>query len=230
MYRVTCSCAKTEFYRIQIVPKLIYRKCKECKSNLIVYKDDTLVFNYNNKKDRVTNRRIHKSKIDKMPLLVSNVFDNEISNPVKHDVFIGYQYVFESEVDFQSQNEIDIESMLNPTFMENNQEDISSCFDFNNDLFYQAKEKEESNTLDVFNFSFQECTFRECTEKYNMPKFHACSKCEWKFKRLYDLRRHERSHNHSKLFRCIKCKAKFVRKDALKRHHVRVCSNLTNTT
>lgn len=225
MYRVTCSCAKTEFYRIQIVPKLIYRKCKECKSNLIVYKDDILVFNYNNKKDRVTNRRIRKSKIDKMPLLVPNVFDNEISNPVKHDVFIGYQYVFESEVDFQSQNEMDIESMLNPIFMENNQVDITSCFDFNNDLFYQSKEKEESNTLEVFNY-----TFPECTKEHNMPKFHACSKCEWKFKRSYDLRRHERSHNHSKLFRCIKCKAKFVRKDALKRHHVRVCSNLTNTT
>lgn len=229
MYRVTCSCAKTEFYRIQIVPKLIYRKCKECKSNLIVYKDDTLVFNYNNKKDRLANRRIHKSKIDEMPLLVQNVFDNEIGNPVKHDVFIGYQYVFESEVDFQSQNEMDIESMLNPIFMENNQVDISLCFD----LFYQAKEKEESNTLDtldVFNFSFQECTFPECTKEYNMSRSHGCSKCEWKFKRLYDLRRHERSHNHNKQFKCIKCKARFVRKDALKKHQVRVCSNLTNTT
>lgn len=217
MYRVTCLCAKTEFYYFKIVPKWVYRKCKECKSNLIVYNDDTLVFNYNNKKDRVTNRRIRKSN---MPLLVPNVFDNEINNPVKNDVFIGYQYVFENEVDIQ--NEMDIESMLNPTFMENNQEDISSCFDFNNDLFYQTK---ESNILDVFNF-----TFPECTEKYNKPKFHACNKCELKFKRSYDLRRHERSHYGIKLFTCIKCKTRFARKDSLKRHHLRFCSKLTNTT
>ena len=121
MYRVSCLCAKTEFYRSQIVPTWINRKCKKCKSNLIVYKnDDTLFINYNSKKDRELNRPIRnrKSKIVKkgpvqLPVSFQTVFVpmfQEITNPVKNDVFMGYQGPVDIEycdVGVQSEMEID---------------------------------------------------------------------------------------------------------------------------
>lgn len=111
MYRITCYCSKTEFYRTEMMKSWVNRKCKKCKSNLIIYENDKLVLNYNNKKERELNRikRVRKSKIAKP--LEFNVFDNQIKpvdfqlpmfsmfpmnfvpilpNPVKKDVFMGY--------------------------------------------------------------------------------------------------------------------------------------------
>lgn len=119
MYRVTCLCAKTEFYRSQMVPTWINRKCKKCKSNFIVYKNDTLFINYNSKKDRELNRPIRKSKIIKRKQSVQvqvsfpNVFVpyfQEITNPVKKDVFMGYQGPVDShDVGVQSEMEMDLD-------------------------------------------------------------------------------------------------------------------------
>jgi hypothetical protein len=125
MYRVSCLCAKTEFYRTQIVPTWINRKCKKCKSNLIVYNDDTLVINYNSKKDRELNRPIRKRKVVKkqshvqIPVSLQNVFVPffpEITNPVKNDVFMGYQgpvvvfkQIEQHDVGVQSEMEIDVD-------------------------------------------------------------------------------------------------------------------------
>lgn len=99
MYRVSCLCAKTEFYRIKIVPTWVDRKCNKCKSNFIIYNNDNLVINYNNKKERALNRPIRKRKVIKkqspvqVPVSFQNVFISfpEITNPVKNDVFMGYQ-------------------------------------------------------------------------------------------------------------------------------------------
>ena len=128
MYRVSCLCAKTEFYRIKIVPTWINRKCKKCKSNLIVYNDETLVINYNSKKDRELNRHIRKRKVVKsksvqvqvaMPVSFPNVFIpvfQEITNPVKKDVFMGYQGPLDIEycdIGIQSEmGEMEIDSDL----------------------------------------------------------------------------------------------------------------------
>lgn len=120
MYRVTCLCAKTEFYRSQIVPTWINRKCKKCKSNLIVYNEDTLVINYNSKRDRELNRHMRKRKVKstrpvpvQLPVSFQTVFVpifQEITNPVKNDVFMGYQGPLDIEycdVGVQSEMEID---------------------------------------------------------------------------------------------------------------------------
>jgi hypothetical protein len=118
VYRVSCLCAKTEFYRSQILPNWINRKCKKCKSNLIVYKNDTLFINYNSKKDRELNRPIRKLKVVKstrpvqLPVFQSVFvpFFQEITNPVKKDVFMGYQSPLDIEycdVGVQSEMEVD---------------------------------------------------------------------------------------------------------------------------
>lgn len=110
MYRITCYCSKTEFYRTEMMKSWVNRKCKKCKSNLIIYENDTLVLNYNNKKERDLNRikRIKKSKIVKpsefnvfdspdRPMLKPNFFPMFqmnfvpiLPNPIKKDVFMGY--------------------------------------------------------------------------------------------------------------------------------------------
>lgn len=118
MYRVSCLCAKTEFYRTKIVSTWINRKCKKCKSNLIVYNDDALVINYNSKRDRelnrVSKRKVVKRKVQvPMPVSFQTVFVpmfQEIINPVKNDVFMGYQGPVDIEycdVGVQSEMEID---------------------------------------------------------------------------------------------------------------------------
>lgn len=118
MYRVSCLCAKTEFYRTKIVPTWINRRCKKCKSNLIVYNDDTLIINYNSKRDRelnrVSKRKVVKRKVQvPMPVSFQTVFVPffpEITNPVKNDVFMGYQGLLDIEhcdVGVQSEMEID---------------------------------------------------------------------------------------------------------------------------
>jgi hypothetical protein len=110
MYRITCYCGKTDFYRTETIKSWVNRKCKKCKSNFIVYQNETIVLNYNNKKDRQLNR-VKKSKATKQ---VPSVF-NQIPfqpfqpiffqmpyvpilpkplNPVKSDVFMGYQGKF----------------------------------------------------------------------------------------------------------------------------------------
>lgn len=117
MYRVTCSCGKTKNCSNRIVPNWIYRKCKECNSYLIVYKDNSVVFNYNYKKDRSMNRVLRKRKANsrtvinlstiELPELVPNVSLSNIDNEVKNDVFMGYQFKFEEDFYVQSQFELD---------------------------------------------------------------------------------------------------------------------------
>jgi hypothetical protein len=117
VYRVSCLCAKTEFYRSQILPTWFNRKCKKCKSNLIVYKNDTLFINYNSKKDRELNRHIRKRTVVKstrpvqLPVFQSVFVPfHEITNPVKKDVFMGYQGPLDIEycdVGVQSEMEVD---------------------------------------------------------------------------------------------------------------------------
>lgn len=117
MYRVTCSCGKTENYSNRIFANWIYRKCKKCNSNLIVYKDNSIVFNYNYKKDRLMNRVVRKRKANsgtvinlstiELPELVPNVSLSDIDNKVKNDVFMGYEFKFEKDFYVQSQFELD---------------------------------------------------------------------------------------------------------------------------
>lgn len=117
MYRVICSCGKIENYSNRIVPNWIYRKCKGCNSNLIVYKDNSVVFNYNYKKDRLMNRVVRKRKANsrtvinlstiELPELVPNVSLSDIDNKVKNDVFMGYEFKFEKDFYVQSQFELD---------------------------------------------------------------------------------------------------------------------------
>lgn len=107
MYRITCYCAKTEFYRTEMMKSWVNRKCKKCKSNLIIYENDTLVLNYNNKKERDLNRIKRVRKLKTVKPLPFNVFDPIkpmefqipmfpmnfvpiLPSPVKKDVFMGY--------------------------------------------------------------------------------------------------------------------------------------------
>jgi hypothetical protein len=113
MYRVTCSCGKTENNSSRIVANWIYRKCKGCNSNLIVYKDNSIVFNYNYKKDRMNSKHrvnsgtvINLSTVE-LPELLPNVSLSDIDNKIKTDVFMGYQFCFEKDFYVESQFELD---------------------------------------------------------------------------------------------------------------------------
>lgn len=114
MYRVTCLCGKTENYSNRIIPNWVYRKCKKCNSYLIVQKDNSVVFNYNYKKDRLVNRKrktnlrtvINLSTVE-LPELVPNVSLSDIDNNIKNDVFMGYQFKFEKDFYIESQIELD---------------------------------------------------------------------------------------------------------------------------
>lgn len=105
MYRVTCYCGKTDFYRIEKTKSWVNRKCKKCKSNFIVYQNETIVLNYNNKKDRQLNR-VKRIKSKRMPSVLNKEVQIEfqpvclqmpyvpiLPNPL-NDVFMGYQGKF----------------------------------------------------------------------------------------------------------------------------------------
>lgn len=119
MYRVTCYCGKTDFYRIETSKSWVNRKCKKCKSNLIIYQNETLVSNYNNKKDRDLNNKLNRKKrIVKMKQVVQFPFQPYVPilpkplNPIKNDVFMGYQgkfFVMTPEETYPKDMELDIE-------------------------------------------------------------------------------------------------------------------------
>lgn len=117
MYRATCLCAKIFLCRNKIVPKWVHHKCKQCKSNLLVYKNTTRILNFNNKKDRLANSIIRKCKAKittkinlttvELPELVPNVSFSDFDSPVKNDVFMGYQFDFGKGFHVESQFELD---------------------------------------------------------------------------------------------------------------------------
>ena len=113
MYRITCYCGKTDFYRTETTKSWVNRKCKKCKSNLIIYQNETLVSNYNIKKDRVLNHNLNRKKRRVQMKQAVSVFNQEpqfqlpmfpmfvpiLPNPVKKDVFMGYHgQAFEFEI------------------------------------------------------------------------------------------------------------------------------------
>ena len=115
MYRVTCSCGKTENNSSRIVPNWIYRKCNKCNSYLIIYKNSSVILNYNDKNDRSKSRNSRKAKRNtkinlttiELPELVPNVSLLDTDNPIKNDVFMGYQFKFEKDFYVESQFELD---------------------------------------------------------------------------------------------------------------------------
>lgn len=115
MYRVTCSCGKTENYSNRIVPNWIYRKCNKCNSYLIVYKNSSIILNYNDKNDRSKSRISRKAKRNtrinlttvELAELIPNVSLLDINTPIKNDIFMGYQFDFGKDFYVQSQFELD---------------------------------------------------------------------------------------------------------------------------
>jgi hypothetical protein len=110
----------------------VNRKCKKCKSNFIVYQNETIVLNYNNKKDRQLNRvkRIKSKPMKQVPSVFNQVpfqfqpfqpiffqmpyvpILPKPLNPVKSDVFMGYQgklFVMNPTENYPKDMEIDIE-------------------------------------------------------------------------------------------------------------------------
>lgn len=123
MYRVTCYCGKTDFYRTETIKSWVNRKCKKCKSNYIVYRNEMLVINYNNKKERELNRVKKNKPIKSTPSVFNQVPFQPVFlpyvpilpkplNPVKSDVFMAYQgkfFVMTPIDDYPMDIDIDIE-------------------------------------------------------------------------------------------------------------------------
>jgi len=99
MYRVTCLCRKTENYSNRLVANWIYRKCKKCNSNLIVYDNDIIVCNYNYKKDRVNSK--HKVNAG----TVINLSTVELTELVPN-IYNNMNYEFKLEKDFYVQSHL----------------------------------------------------------------------------------------------------------------------------
>ncbi|CCF58442.1 hypothetical protein KAFR_0E02900 [Kazachstania africana CBS 2517] len=85
------------------------------------------------------------------------------------------------------------------------------------------------NTLDVFNrdhaatsdingSSTEKTKNSNKRSKHNKTREYKCLKCDLKFSRSSDLRRHERAHLPILPNICPQCGKGFARKDALKRH------------
>lgn len=63
--------------------------------------------------------------------------------------------------------------------------------------------------------------------KADKPRPHICGTCKRSFARLYNLKRHERSHTKEKPFKCSKCARCFTRGDMLLRHKQMLHQTLT---
>ena len=58
---------------------------------------------------------------------------------------------------------------------------------------------------------------------------YSCPQCDWKFKTLRDVRRHELTHSNDKPFICTICDMKFRRNDSLQAHYKRCHKNVEST-
>jgi len=100
MFRASCHCGKTDILRKELVISWVERKCKACKSRTIVYQNNSLVYNFNNEKERREFRYSRKlkriasmKKLFEAPQMVYYPPPPPSSpNPIISDVFMGYPF------------------------------------------------------------------------------------------------------------------------------------------
>lgn len=136
MFRAACHCGKTNILRKELVLSWSERKCKSCKSRTIVYQDNSLVYNFNNEKDR---REFRYSRKLKRIASMKKLFQVPViyypppppSSPVYiiSDVFMGYPFPIndiEMEMDIIEPKPETSEKIQEPSY----QNDFWSVIDY----------------------------------------------------------------------------------------------------
>lgn len=132
MFNVVCECGKTTICRKEMVFSWVERKCKSCKSHMTVYQGHSVVYNFNNEKER---REFRYSRKLKRINFMKKLFQVPViyypppppSSPVGiiSDVFMGYPFPI-------NDIELEIIDIKNPVIDVQN-DDLLSVIDYTND-------------------------------------------------------------------------------------------------